>query len=127
MLEGATAGSVSTFTGDAWASMITINAGGTLRASGDLGDGSDALTLAGTLATEGAALNLGDGDDVFTLNDGGLITGSGVNAGAGTDSLIVDTAVARTLDGASVPAFDSLSKQNSGLQNGRATWREKGC
>src|SRR3546814_17861019 len=86
-LEGATAGSVSTFTGDAGASMITINAGGTLRASGDLGDGSDALTLAGTLATEGAALNLGDGDDVFTLNDGGLITGSGVNAGAGTDSL----------------------------------------
>src|SRR3546814_14343045 len=46
MLEGATAGSVSTFTGDAGASMITINAGGTLRASGDLGDGSDALTLA---------------------------------------------------------------------------------
>src|SRR3546814_8140730 len=42
MLEGATAGSVSTFTGDAGASMITINAGGTLRASGDLGDGSDA-------------------------------------------------------------------------------------
>src|SRR3546814_946182 len=32
-----------------------------------------------------------------------------------TDSLIVDNAVARTLDGASVTAFESLSKQNSGL------------
>src|SRR3546814_16994139 len=94
-----------------WSSVVCSSDLGTLRASGDLGDGSDALTLAGTLATEGAALNLGDGDDVFTLNDGGLITGSGVNAGAGTDSLIVDNAVARTLDGASVTAFESLAKQ----------------
>src|SRR5690606_41114768 len=58
----------------------TVNAGGTLRASGDLGDGNDTFTLAGTLATGGAALNLGDGNDVFTLNDGGVITGSGVDA-----------------------------------------------
>src|SRR3546814_12181474 len=81
----------------------------------------------GTLATEGAALNLGDGDDVFTLNDGGLITGSGVNAGAGTDSLIVDNAVARTLDGASVTAFESLAKQNSGLLRSEERRVGKAC
>jgi len=114
-LEGRAAGSVSTFTGDAGASMITVNAGGTLRASGDLGGGNDALTLAGTLATGAAVLNLGDGDDVFTLNDGGVITGAGVDAGAGTDSLVVNNAVARILNGASVTAFESLTKQSSGV------------
>src|SRR5690606_22760738 len=114
-VESRTAGSASTFTGDAGASMITVNAGGTLRANGDLGGGSDAITLAGTLATGAAALSLGDGDDVYTLSDGGAITGSGVNAGAGTDSLIADNALAQIFDGASVTAFESLTKQNSGL------------
>lgn len=113
-VQGA-AGTVSTFTGDAGASMITVNAGGTLRATGDLGDGDDVFTLAGTLDTGGAALNLGDGNDVFMLNDGGVITGAGVNAGAGTDSLIVDNAAARIFDGASVSGFESLAKQSTGV------------
>src|SRR5690606_17215151 len=113
-VQGA-AGTVSTFTGDAGASMITVNAGGTLRATGDLGDGDDVFTLAGTLDTGGAALNLGGGNDVFMLNDGGVITGAGVNAGAGTDSLIVDNAAARIFDGASVSGFESLAKQSTGV------------
>ena len=112
---GAAGGLPSAITGDAGASMITVNAGGTLRANGDLGGGSDAVTLAGTLDTGGAVLGLGDGDDTLTLNDGGSILGAGVAAGTGTDTLQVNNAVARTLGAGIIGGFESLLKQNTGV------------
>ncbi|QDC39312.1 autotransporter outer membrane beta-barrel domain-containing protein [Sphingobium fuliginis ATCC 27551] len=112
-VEGATTGAASAFTGDAGASAITVNAGGVLRASGDLGDGADTVVLAGLIDTGGAALNLGAGDDRLTLNDGGAIAGT-VNAGAGTDTLVVNNAAGRTIDAAQVTGFEALGKQGTG-------------
>ncbi|AEG50605.1 outer membrane autotransporter barrel domain protein [Sphingobium chlorophenolicum L-1] len=112
-VEGATPGVASAFTGDAGASAITVNAGGTLRATGDLGDGADMLVLAGVIDTGGAALNLGAGDDGLTLNDGGTISGT-VDAGAGTDTLVVNNVAARTIDAAQVTGFEALGKQGTG-------------
>ncbi|MFC7399274.1 autotransporter-associated beta strand repeat-containing protein, partial [Chelatococcus sp. GCM10030263] len=100
-------------TGDAGASTITVN--GTLRANGDLGGGSDVLTLAGTLDTAGLALTLGDDDDRLTLSDGAAITGTGIDGSAGTDALVADNAAAMTLAAASVTGFESLTKQNTGV------------
>ncbi|WP_375196824.1 autotransporter-associated beta strand repeat-containing protein [Sphingobium sp.] len=113
VVEGASGGTAATFSGDAGASAISVNAPGVLRANGDLGDGADAVTLAGLLDTGGGALNLGAGADRLTLNDGGAITGM-VDGGTGTDMLIVNNAVARTLDGGQITGFEALSKQNGG-------------
>jgi fibronectin-binding autotransporter adhesin len=105
----------STMTGDAGASTINVNAGGLLRANGDLGDGNDVVNVSGSLNTGAAVLNLGNGNDTLALNDGGVLNGTGVDAGVGTDTLRVNNAVARTLDGASVGSFESLIKQNTGV------------
>src|SRR5690606_10663653 len=89
---------------------------GTLSANGDLGGGSDAVTLAGALNTGAAMLNLGDGDDTLTLNDGAALGGAGVNAGAGGgDTLLVNNAFDRTLDGLNVTGFEALNKQLAGV------------
>jgi fibronectin-binding autotransporter adhesin len=112
-VEGAAAGTTSALTGDGGASTITVNVGGVLRANGDLGDGADAVVLAGLIDTGSGALNLGAGNDRLTLNDGGVILGT-IDGGTGTDSLIVDNAVARTLDGGQIAGFETLAKQNTG-------------
>ncbi|MFC7397598.1 beta strand repeat-containing protein, partial [Chelatococcus sp. GCM10030263] len=101
-------------TGDAGAATITVGTGGTLRANGDLGAGSDIVTLAGLLDTAGGRLRLGDGDDSLTLADSAAINGAGVDGGTGTDALVADNASTLILDGASVTGFESLTKQNSG-------------
>ncbi|RST51865.1 autotransporter-associated beta strand repeat-containing protein [Variovorax sp. MHTC-1] len=105
-------------TGDAGASTITVNTGGTLRASGDLGAGTDTLTLAGTLNTGPGTLNLGTGNDTLVLSDGGTITGvanagTGGESGAG-DTMRVNNTASRTLDGASTAGFETLMKQGTG-------------
>src|SRR5690606_10195680 len=107
----------ATFSGDAGASTINVNSGGTLRAIGDLGGGSDSFNLAGTLDTGGDVLNLGAGDDSFTLNDGAVIAGAGIDAGsaASSDVLILDNAAALSFDGGRTANFESLVKQNSGV------------
>ncbi|ESZ15743.1 phosphomannomutase [Mesorhizobium sp. L2C085B000] len=109
----------STVTGDAGASTINVNLGGTLLANGDLGGGNDTVNVSGTLNTGAAALNLGAGNDTLVLNDAAAISGVGVNAGTGGesgagDTLRVVTAINRTLQGASVSGFESLDKQGAG-------------
>ncbi|MBM0106341.1 autotransporter outer membrane beta-barrel domain-containing protein [Steroidobacter sp. S1-65] len=110
-------GAASTFTGDSGASTINVRTGGTLVASGDLGDGSDVLNLTGTLSTTAGVLNLGAGNDTFTLNDGAIINGLGVNAGAATtgDVLLLNNAAALTFNGGTTIGFETLLKQNSGV------------
>ncbi|MGK9286653.1 autotransporter-associated beta strand repeat-containing protein [Sinorhizobium meliloti] len=101
-------------TGDAGNNTINVSAGGILRATGDLGGGSDVINLTGTLNTGAGALNLGAGNDTLILRDGGAVAGT-VNAGTGAgDTLQVDTNAALTVAGASVTAFESLNKQGSG-------------
>lgn len=109
----------STVTGDAGASTINVNAGGTLQANGDLGGGNDIVNINGTLDTGAAALNLGAGNDTLALDDTAVFGGIGVNAGTGGesgagDTLQVNTAAGRTLDGANVTSFESLDKQGAG-------------
>jgi fibronectin-binding autotransporter adhesin len=109
----------STITGDAGASTINVNFGGTLRANGDLGGGNDVVNVSGTLATGLAALNLGTGNDTLMLNDTAVLSGVGVDAGTGGesgtgDTLQVNTAAGRTVDGATVTSFESLNKQGAG-------------
>jgi fibronectin-binding autotransporter adhesin len=112
----AAGGTATLISGDAAASTVNVNAGATLRANGDLGDGSDALNLTGTLDTGSAALSLGAGNDTLTLNDGALITGVGIDGGSstGADTLVVNNALALTLDAAHLSDFEFLSKQNVG-------------
>jgi fibronectin-binding autotransporter adhesin len=100
-------------TGDASANIINVNSGGTLLATGDLGGGSDVVTLAGTLNTGAGTLSLGSGNDTLRLNDGGVITGS-VLGGAGTDTLQVNNTVAMTLAGGSFSGLESLNKASVG-------------
>ncbi|RUT98515.1 autotransporter outer membrane beta-barrel domain-containing protein, partial [Mesorhizobium sp. USDA-HM6] len=114
----ASGGTATTVTGDAGASAITVNNGGVLRANGDLGAGSDTVSLAGTLNTGAGAFSLGTGNDTLALNDGGTIAGlvdagTGGETGAG-DTLSVNTAVGRTLDGANITSFETLSKSGAG-------------
>jgi fibronectin-binding autotransporter adhesin len=108
------AGVPTTITGDASANIINVNSGGMLIATGDLGGGSDTVTLAGTLNTGAGTLSLGGGNDTLTLNDGGVITG-GVMGGAGTDTLLVNNTANRTLTATSVPGFEVLDKQGTGI------------
>ena len=90
-----------------------MNTGGTLLAAGDLGGGSDVVTLSGTLNTGAGSLLLGAGDDTLTLNDGAVLSGGGINAGAATtnDTLILNNAAALTFNGSSTAGFETLIKQ----------------
>ncbi|RVI65210.1 autotransporter outer membrane beta-barrel domain-containing protein [Sinorhizobium meliloti] len=100
-------------TGDASPNIINVNGGGTLTASGDLGGGADAVTLAGTLNTGTGVLGLGASNDTLTLNDGGTVVG-GVTGGAGTDTLQVNNTAAMILQGGSFFGFESLNKTLGG-------------
>ncbi|WP_408953732.1 autotransporter-associated beta strand repeat-containing protein [Lysobacter sp. Hz 25] len=103
-------------TGSAGVNTILVNAGASLSANGDLGDGSDTLTLAGALNTGAAALSLGAGSDTLTLNDGATIGGIGVDGGSGAnDQLVLDNASPLSFDGATTAGFESLLKQNTGI------------
>ncbi|MCL1635850.1 autotransporter-associated beta strand repeat-containing protein [Luteimonas sp. SX5] len=113
-LEGA-GSTPATITGSAGTNAITVGITGTLRANGDLGDGSDSVILAGTLSTGAGTLGLGAGDDVLTLQDGSFIEGGGVDAGAGSnDRLVLDNALAMVFDGGQTAGFETLLKQNTG-------------
>lgn len=112
----AAGGTAALISGDAAASTVNVTAGATLRAMGDLGDGSDVLNLTGTLDTGTSTLSLGAGDDTLTLNDGAVITGVGVDGASatGADTLVINTASALTFDGADLSGFEFLHKQNVG-------------
>jgi fibronectin-binding autotransporter adhesin len=108
-------GTAAVLTGDGGNSTINVNSGATLRANGDLGDGSDALHVTGTLDTGAATLSLGAGNDTLTLNDGAVITGPGVDGGAGSnDNLVVNNALALTFGGTGISGFEQLTKNNTG-------------
>ena len=106
----------SPLTGSAGTNTVLVSSGATLSTNGgDLGDGSDVITVAGTLDTGAGTLNLGAGDDTVTLNDGALLSGTGLNAGAGTnDELVLNNASALTFDGGMTAGFEQLVKQNTG-------------
>lgn len=112
----AAGGSATLITGDVAASTVNVNADATLLANGDLGAGSDVLSVSGTLNTGFGRLNLGDGDDLLTLNDGAVLIGQGVDAGNATtnDRLVLNNALGLTFDGAQTAGFEALFKQNSG-------------
>ncbi|MBM0105007.1 autotransporter-associated beta strand repeat-containing protein [Steroidobacter sp. S1-65] len=109
-------GVAATIIGDASSNIVNVNAGGTLTAAGDLGDGSDHVNVVGTLDTGGSTLSLGAGDDTFTLNDGATITGT-VDAGSAVsgDTLQVNNVADRTFDGTGFSGFEQLTKQNTGV------------
>jgi fibronectin-binding autotransporter adhesin len=111
----AAGGSAAVLTGDAGNSTINVNGGAILRANGDLGDGSDIVTVTGTLDTGSAVLGLGVGNDTLTLNDGAAITGAGVDAGTGTnDNLVINNAVALIFNGTGFNGFEQLTKNDAG-------------
>ncbi|MCL1633627.1 autotransporter-associated beta strand repeat-containing protein [Luteimonas sp. SX5] len=116
IVQGAS-GTSATMTGSAGANTINVAAGGTLVAAGDLGDGSDTVTLSGTLDTGPGTLNLGAGDDAVTLNDGASLAGAGIDAGAHSagDVLTLNNALALNFDGSRTAGFESLIKQNTGV------------
>ena len=68
--------------GSAGANTVMVGEGGTLRATGDLGDGNDVLDVAGTLDTDAGSVLLGAGDDTLTIHDNTRIIGT-VMAGVG--------------------------------------------
>lgn len=113
----AAGGSPAAITGSAGVNTVLVSAGATLNANGDLGDGSDVVTVAGALNTGSGALSLGAGDDTFTLTDGAAISGTGIDGGAATtsDTLVLDNAAALTFDGGMTAGFETLIKQNTGI------------
>ena len=88
--------------------------GVTMRASGDLGDGSDRVDLFGTLNTGAGTLSLGAGGDTLVLHDGAGISAAFIDGGAGSDLLQVVNTAALTVDGANVNGFEQLEKQAAG-------------
>ncbi|OWK27812.1 hypothetical protein SPDO_30520 [Sphingomonas dokdonensis] len=96
-------------------------AGGALTIAGTLGsngaglafaDGAQALVVApgGTLA---GAIDLGAGDDSLRLAAGGILAGT-VAGGAGNDSATLELAGDRTLAGGTLTGFELLTTEGSG-------------
>ncbi|WPN36583.1 autotransporter-associated beta strand repeat-containing protein [Pseudomonas sp. P8_139] len=110
----AVGGTAATLTGSSGTNTVSIGAGGTLLANGDLGAGNDVLDVAGTLDTRGGIFALGDGDDTLIIHDGSKILGT-VAAGAGNDIFNADIAVSADLG--AVQSFETLSKTNVGVLN----------
>jgi fibronectin-binding autotransporter adhesin len=107
-------GAAAVVSGDAGNNRITIAAAGTLRANGDLGGGSDVLTVGGVLETGAAPLSLGAGDDTLSLQGVGNITAGSVDGGTGTDTVLVNNFSARQLSATQVGGFEILNKTGPG-------------
>ena len=93
---------------------VVIAAGATLRATGDLGNGSDLLDVAGTLDTGAGTLSLGIGDDTLTIHDDTNIVGT-VAGGSGVNTFNTDIATAASLGAAT--GFQTLLKTGVGTLN----------
>lgn len=113
-------GTALALSGDGGNSSITVNAGGTLRAQGDLGGGSDTLTLSATttpfplLDTAGGTLSLGAGNDTLVLDNNGDINGARVDGGTGIDTIQVNNTSVRGLSASTVQGFEALNKTLNG-------------
>jgi fibronectin-binding autotransporter adhesin len=99
------------------ASTLQVNAGGTMRVNGDLGDGNDTVLANGVLAVGAVPLLLGDGNDAVTA--GGAVTGSGnISLGNGDDTLTLTGPVdisgyTGVFDGGAQAAADTLTLSNT--------------
>ena len=78
----AAAATTSSITGSVGINTVTVGAGGTLLATGDLDDGDDVLDVAGTLDTGAGVFALGDGGDTLRIHDGTNLVGT-VDGGVG--------------------------------------------
>ena len=101
-------------TGSAGINTVTVGVGGTLLATGDLGDGADVLDVSGTLDTGGGVFALGGGGDTLRIHDGTDVVGT-VDGGAGFDSL--NTNIAGVADLGAVSTFEELIKSGAGTLN----------
>ncbi|MGO4550201.1 autotransporter-associated beta strand repeat-containing protein [Lysobacter sp. 2RAF19] len=110
-VQGASS-AATVITGSAGSETITVDAGATLVANGDLGDGDDVLDVAGTLDTGGGTLLLGAGDDRVRIHDTTVLGAAIVDAGAGNDMLDVNVATTVTLG--ATTGFESLGKSGIG-------------
>ena len=102
-------------TGSAGVNAVFLNAGGTLLASGNLGDGADSLQIAGAFDSGAGSFELAGGDDTLTLRDGATLAGlidGGTQTGA--DTVVVDNTAAVTFDDSNVTNFEILQKDNVG-------------
>jgi fibronectin-binding autotransporter adhesin len=111
--QGGAATSVSGIAGTA--GTLAIDAGGTLRAIGDLGDGADVLVLAGALDTQGGVLALGEGDDTLHVQATGTVGGRIDGGAAGDDTVLLDDTIDFAFDDAALSGFERLRKQNANV------------
>ncbi len=107
------AATTTSITGSAGINTVIVGAGGTLRASGDLGNGDDVLDVAGTLDTGGGVFMLGGGDDHFVVHDTTAVTGT-VDGGMGNDLINVDISAGNTVPLGAMLGFESLGKSGAG-------------
>ncbi|EPJ86104.1 autotransporter-associated beta strand repeat-containing protein [Pseudomonas sp. CFII68] len=110
----AVGGTVATITGNAGINTVSIGAGGTLLASGDLGAGNDVLDVAGTLDTGGGTFALGDGDDSFVVHDATVVLGT-IDGGAGLDTRVYDINLTASLG--ELVSFEGVTKTGTGVLN----------
>ena len=100
--------------GSAGLNTVSVGAGGTLRAAGDLGDGDDVLDVAGTLDVGGGTFLLGGGDDNFVVHDGTVVTGA-VDGGAGLDTRTYN--INASADLGALLGFEGVTKTGTGVLN----------
>jgi fibronectin-binding autotransporter adhesin len=107
-------GTAAVITGSAGTNTINVAAGAVLVASGDLGDGDDVLSMAGTLDTTGGTFSLGAGDDTFQVFDTTNTSAATIDGGAGNDTLDVNVGSGNTVPLGSLLGFESLGKSGLG-------------
>ncbi len=91
-----------------------MGGGGTLLATGDLGDGVDTLDVLGTLDAGAGAFQLGDGNDNFIVHDSTVVIGT-VDGGAGFDTRTYD--INTTANVGALVNFEAVTKTGSGVLN----------
>ncbi|MFC5569018.1 autotransporter-associated beta strand repeat-containing protein [Lysobacter yangpyeongensis] len=122
--------------GSTGSNTISVGSGGTLVATGDLGDGddtvlveglldtldgdfvlgdgTDTLDVAGTLDLGTGTFFLGDGDDNFVVHDGTAVTGT-IDGGAGLDTRVYD--IDLNADLGALVNFEGVTKTGTGTLN----------
>ncbi|WP_413626380.1 autotransporter-associated beta strand repeat-containing protein [Luteibacter sp. Lutesp34] len=108
------AGNATTITGSSGVNTVNVAAGALLVANGDLGDGNDVLSVAGTLQSNGGVFSLGAGDDTFKVFDTTNTAGATIDGGAGNDTLDVNVGGGNTVPLGSLLGFESLGKSGQG-------------
>jgi fibronectin-binding autotransporter adhesin len=132
----AVGGTTTVLTGSAGDNTVTVGAGGTLLATGNLGDGDNAVIVAGTMDTQGGDFTLGggqdtldvigtldlgggsfflgDGDDNFIVHDGTVVIGT-VDGGDGFDTRTYN--INTSADLGALVNFEAITKTGTGVLN----------